>query len=149
MWFSSNDWERSRSRETRLLSPCSLRLWCRRRKTINAAAEARANIVMGTDVDIAILLDLEGEEDAGEPGDGSEGVLALLETVGWVFELGLFVAAAGLSGEEGEVDFIVGVYISCHSHFCVSRENVVGLRLLFASFPNARIIMSPLVIMAE
>jgi hypothetical protein len=120
---------------------------------MRAAAEAMATMVIGMEVETAIVVDLEGEESEEEESEEEEfgeevGLLEL--SVGWVLEFGLLVVVVGLSGEEGEFDFvIVGVYTSFHSQFVVSRKNVVGLKSLFSSLPNARIIISPSVITAE
>ena len=85
-------------------------MWRRRRKIISAAAEARATIVIGTDVDTAIVVILEEVSASAESLEGSEVVLASPVVVEWGFELlGLLVVVVGLSGEEGDVDVVVGV----------------------------------------
>lgn len=64
--------------------------------------------------------------------------------------LGLFgeVEALGELGDEVAGD-VPGIYVSIHSIFCVSRKYACVLKLPFVSFPNASIMVSPSVIMAE
>jgi hypothetical protein len=83
-------------------------LWRRRRKIISAAAEARATIVIGTDVDTAIVVFLEEVSASADSLEGSEVVLASLVVVGLEL-LGLLVVVVGLSGEEGDEDVVVGI----------------------------------------
>lgn len=88
-----------------------LRLCRRRRKIISAAAEARATIVIGMEVDTAIVVFLEEVSASAESLEGLEVVLASPVVVESGFELlGLLVVVVGLSGEEGDVeDVVVGV----------------------------------------
>lgn len=70
-------------------------------------------MVMGTEVDTAMVVVLEVESaesaSAGSDDGGGDGFAPLAAVVPWVFELGSLVVVVGLSGEEGEVDVVVGV----------------------------------------
>jgi hypothetical protein len=54
----------------------------------------------------------------------------------------------GESGEDLAGD-VPGVYVANHSIFCVSRKYACVLKLPFVSFPNAKIMVSPSVMIAE
>jgi len=71
-------------------------------------------MVMGTEVDTAMVVVLEEVSAAAvasdDEDDDVEDVLTpLAVVVAWLFELDSLVVVEGLSGEEGEVEVVLGV----------------------------------------